>query len=89
MAWRGIVAEVDELYPLWLREARNRAKAELRRADATLDGLKNVGSTYWLAVQAMRDAKARVLDVYLAMPDALPPGNDAAAGVALPDGGQR
>lgn len=67
------MSEVDDLYPLWLREARQHARADLRRADATLAGLKNVGSTYWLAVQAMRDAKKRVLDVYLAMPEALPP----------------
>lgn len=73
------MADVDELYPLWLREARNRAKADLRRADEILGGLKNVGSTYWLAVQAMRDAKARVLDLYVNMPDTLPHGNDAAS----------
>lgn len=63
---------VESLYPLWLKENRQKALVTLRESDRMLANLRNVGSTYWLTVKAMRDARERVLKVWLDMPEKLP-----------------
>ena len=68
---------MDDLYKPWINDARAEARTDLRRAQNTLDGLKNVGSTYYQAVMQMRDARRAVLDVLMAQPDAIPPAQPA------------
>lgn len=64
--------DVTCLYPLWVKERQRKALVDFRETDAALGRLRNVGSTYWLTVKAMRDARERVLAVWMAMPAELP-----------------
>jgi hypothetical protein len=72
----GAMDEVAELYPLWLKNIRQKTRAEYRTAQAAYECLSNKDTTYGLSLKAVADLRRQMVDVAAAFPDALAKGSD-------------
>lgn len=55
---------IDNLLPMWLRDAENKARAEARRGFEAFEAMTDKSTRYALSIEAIADAHSEAADVY-------------------------